>query len=97
VEQARAVITEGIPEALGALMNENHALLRELGVSSSELDVLAETAVAAGATGAKLSGAGRGGNVIALITAETRDAVVEAIRAAGAVECIVTTVGSSGT
>jgi mevalonate kinase len=96
VEQARAVITEGIPEALGALMNENHALLRELDVSSSELDALAEAAIDAGATGAKLSGAGRGGNLIALVTARSQDAVAAAMRAAGAVNVIVTTVGAPG-
>ncbi|MBN1564820.1 MAG: mevalonate kinase, partial [Anaerolineae bacterium] len=53
---------------LGALMDENHALLRELTVSSDELDHLCDAARAAGAHGAKLSGGGRGGNMIALVT-----------------------------
>jgi mevalonate kinase len=94
-EQARAVITEGIPEALGALMNENHTLLREIGVSSNELDALAEAARGAGATGSKLSGAGRGGNLIALVASETQDAVAAAMRAAGAVDVIITTVSDA--
>jgi mevalonate kinase len=97
VERARAAITDGMPEALGALMNDNHALLREAGVSSRELDALADAALGAGATGAKLSGAGRGGNLIALVTGETQGAVAAAMRAAGAVDVIITTVGSPST
>jgi len=85
----------GVPEALGTLMDENHALLCEIGVSSPALDGLAEAARRAGASGAKLSGAGRGGNLIALVTAETQEAVVSTMRAAGAADVIVTTVGES--
>jgi mevalonate kinase len=92
VEQAKAAITDGVPEALGPMMDENHALLREIGVSDPALDALAEAARRAGASGAKLSGAGRGGNLIALVTAETQDAVSSALRTAGAVDVIVTTV-----
>jgi mevalonate kinase len=95
VEQAKTAITGGFPEALGALMDENHTLLAEIGVSSPALDALAETARGAGASGAKLSGAGRGGNLIALVTADTREAVTAAMRAAGALNVIVTTVGNS--
>ena len=47
-------------------MDENHALLQEIGVSCPELDALVAAARAAGALGAKLSGGGRGGNMIAL-------------------------------
>ena len=93
VRQAQAAITGGIPGSLGSLMDENHALLREIGVSTPALDVLADAARRAGAGGAKLSGAGRGGNLIALVTAETHEAVVTAMRAAGAVDVIVTSVG----
>jgi mevalonate kinase len=92
VEQARVAIEDGIPEALGPMMDENHALLREMGVSDPVLDTLAEVARRAGAGGAKLSGAGRGGNLIALVTADTQDAVSAALRAAGAIDVIVTTV-----
>ena len=48
--------------------------------------------VHAGALGAKLSGAGRGGNMIALVTADTAAQVADALRAAGAVRVIVTEV-----
>jgi mevalonate kinase len=94
VERAQAIITDGIPEALGNLMDQNHSLLQEIGVSSPALDVLAEAARRAGAGGAKLSGAGRGGNLIALVTTKTQEAVTAAMRAAGAADVIVTTVGA---
>jgi mevalonate kinase len=46
---ARAAIESGQPEMLGTLMNQNHALLQQLSVSSPELDTLVEAAMAAGA------------------------------------------------
>jgi mevalonate kinase len=93
VEAARSAIAAGQPERLGPLMDENHALLQEMGVSCRELDALVAAARAAGALGAKLSGAGRGGNMIALVTAEIAPQVVEALQAAGAARVIVTDVG----
>jgi mevalonate kinase len=70
VGQARALIQAGGDlVALGTLMDRNHTLLRQMGVSSPELERLVEAARAAGAVGAKLSGAGRGGNMIALLPA----------------------------
>ena len=92
VEAARQAIADGEPEKLGPLMDENHALLAGLGVSCPELDALAAAARGAGAAGAKLSGAGRGGNLIALVTAATAPAVAEALRKAGAARVIVTEV-----
>ncbi len=93
--QARILIEEGPLNELGPLMTRNHTLLQELDVSSPELDRLAEAALAAGASGAKLCGGGRGGNMIALANAETAPAVAEALRAAGAVNTIITTVGGA--
>ena len=93
VEAARAAIAAGEPVKLGPLMDENHALLREIGVSCPELDALVAAARSAGALGAKLSGGGRGGNMIALVTAESASRVAEALVAAGAVRVIVTEVG----
>ena len=52
--------------ALGTAMNANHAALQQLGVSSLKLDDLCDAALAADALGAKMSGGGRGGNMIAL-------------------------------
>ena len=73
-------------------MDENHALLQEIGVSCPELDALVAAARAAGALGAKLSGGGRGGNMIALVTEETASEVADALRSAGAVRVIVSVV-----
>lgn len=56
----------GDPPALGALLLENHALLRGIGVSNDRLDALVALAIRAGAWGAKLAGAGGGGVVLAL-------------------------------
>lgn len=92
VEAARDAIAAGEPDALGPLMDENQALLDDMGVSCPELDALAAAARTAGAQGAKLSGGGRGGNLIALVTDETADAVEAALRSAGAVNVIVTRV-----
>lgn len=78
---------------LGSLFNQNQQLLVRLGVSSPLLDRLIDTALTAGAFGAKLSGGGRGGNVIALVDAWRQDAVADALMAAGAKRVIVTTVG----
>lgn len=66
-------------EALGACMNENHRILRELGLSTPALEGLVRGALAAEALGAKLTGSGGGGCVVAL----ARDAAhAEAIREA---------------
>ena len=92
VDEARAAIARGDLEELGRLMDENHALLRDLGVSSPELDRLVAAARNAGALGAKLSGGGRGGHMLALVTPETIDAVTEALAEAGAVAVFTTTV-----
>jgi mevalonate kinase len=91
-DEARGAIERGDVEALGPLMDENHELLIELGVSSSHLDELVETARLAGAQGAKLSGAGQGGNVIALVEDDVADQVAEALRDADAARVIQTTV-----
>lgn len=92
-EAGREAIESGHWEALGALMDENQALLREMGVSSAKLDLLVEAARAAGALGAKLSGGGRGGNMIALADGELAAGVARALEEAGAMRTIITTVG----
>ncbi len=75
-------------------MNENHILLQELGVSTPELDLLVETARQAGALGAKLSGGGLGGNIIALVDEET-DQITEALTKSGAVYTLNSTIPST--
>ncbi len=86
-------IEEGRTEALGPLMDENQCLLRQLDVSSPELETLIAAARGGGAQGAKLCGGGRGGNVIALVQAPDADRVKAACMAAGARNTFVTMVG----
>ncbi|MDX1995187.1 MAG: mevalonate kinase [bacterium] len=93
VQQARTAIENGDIEALGPLMVQNHAMLRTLTVSSPELEALVDAAMNAGALGAKLSGGGRGGNMIALVTPETAEIVQQALREAGATRALMTTIG----
>lgn len=90
--QARDRIQTGQVDGLGDLMNCNQRLLRQLTVSSPELDRLVEAALAGGALGAKLSGGGRGGNMIALASPQTAATVERALQAAGAVRTWITTV-----
>jgi mevalonate kinase len=91
-QAARQEIEHGNPLAIGSLMNENHSLLQEMGVSSPELDNLVEAARSAGALGAKLSGGGRGGNMIALAAAEDPAIIATALSSAGAIRTIITRV-----
>jgi mevalonate kinase len=92
VRRARQIIEAGETEQLGPLMTHNHILLRELGVSSPELERLVEAALSAGAEGAKLSGGGGGGNMIALVVPELVQSVHHALEKAGAVRVIHTVV-----
>lgn len=89
--EARARIELGDAVALGGLMRENHALLRDLTVSSPLLDKLVAAAEASGAYGAKLSGGGRGGNLIALTPPEIADSIARVLLGAGAKRVIQTT------
>lgn len=90
--QARMLIENGTPEEMGPLMNHNHSLLAQMGVSSPELDDLVEAARRAGALGAKLSGGGRGGAMVALVRAQDASQVANALREAGAARVIQTIV-----
>ncbi len=89
---ARRIIECGQVDMLGDLMDQNHAYLQELTVSSPELDTLVRAARKAGATGAKMSGGGRGGNMIALVTPEMAEPVSRSLLEAGAKRTIVTQV-----
>ena len=66
--------------ALGALFAESHASLRDdFEVSTSTLDELVDAAVAAGAVGARLTGGGFGGSIVALAERDNADRVLEGI------------------
>ncbi|MCB0119092.1 MAG: mevalonate kinase [Anaerolineales bacterium] len=87
---ARHFIESGRPELLGELMNQNHEFLRQMTVSSPELDVLVYAARKADALGAKLSGGGRGGNMIALVEQAEAESVAAVLMSAGAKRTIIT-------
>ncbi|NLA65587.1 MAG: mevalonate kinase, partial [Leucobacter sp.] len=71
--------------ALGETMRETHRLLQGIGVSSAALDALVDAAASAGALGAKLTGGGIGGCIIALAdSAEHAERLGSALREAGA-------------
>ena len=89
---AREAIENGMWRHLGPLMDENHALLQRLTVSSPELDRLVLVSRRAGALGAKLSGGGRGGNMIALAPESGPRAIADALTDSGAPSVIVTRV-----
>lgn len=70
---------------LGRLMTLNQLALEKIGVSCPEIERLIEAALGAGAYGAKLSGSGGGGIIVALVAPERRQAVVDAILQAGGI------------
>lgn len=89
VTAARIALLAGDWPSLGAQLDANHVLLQQIGVSSPELDSLCNVARMSGALGAKLSGGGRGGNMIALAADEASAVQLRAaLRAAGAARVI---------
>ena len=90
VARARKALEQGEPEKLGELMDENQKELQALGVSDESNERLIKAAKGAGAAGAKLSGGGRGGNIIALIDSTTSARVTAALKAAGVKKVLVT-------
>ena len=92
VEEGRRAIVAGQVAELGRLMHRNQLLLLDLGVSSPELERLTRAAESAGAKGAKLSGGGKGGCMIALVDDGTRAGVISSLNSAGASTVFTTTV-----
>ena len=82
-EEATVSVEKGDLVKIGLLMNMNHLLLEEIGVSCDELEELVDLASRNGALGAKLTGTGRGGLMVALVTGETGGKVASAIKKAG--------------
>jgi len=88
----QAFIDEDLHE-IGKLMNENHKLLQQIEVSSKELDFLVKLARDYGAFGAKLTGGGLGGNMLALTPGrKLQDEVANAIEKEG-FQTLKTTIG----
>jgi mevalonate kinase len=90
-QAARTAIEVGNVTQVGELMTENHQWLQKMTVSSPELDNLVTAALQAAALGAKLSGAGRGGNIIALVDGDVQETAVRAaLQQAGATAVLTT-------
>ena len=64
--EGKKALLEADWKLLGRLMNENHAIQRDLGGSGAANERLIDAALRHGALGAKLAGAGDGGTIIAL-------------------------------
>ncbi|GAP10503.1 mevalonate kinase [Bellilinea caldifistulae] len=91
VESARQILEQGSWQQLPPLMEKNHQLLREIGVSSPALDKLVKAALQCGAYGAKLTGGGGGGNIVALVHPEEADSIAQQLLKEGALHTWLTT------
>lgn len=81
-----AIIDNNVP-ILGEIMNQTHRLLKDLTVSNRQLDTLVQSALKAGAAGAKLTGGGRGGCMIALAhSMEHAKKIASELEKAGAIQ-----------
>jgi len=80
VLQAKDSLKNGNMKQVGDCMTACHMLLQQLGVSTAKLDSMVQESIKAGAWGAKLSGAGGGDCMIALVSDEKKQAVSEAIQ-----------------
>ena len=92
---AKRAIQDRAYTNLGKLMNENHKLLQQIEVSSRELDFLVSIARDAGALGAKLTGGGLGGNMLALTPGkDLQNKIANAIEKEG-FQTVKTVIGAS--
>ena len=91
VTDARTALINLDLHGVGTLMNRNHELLQELTVSCRELDTLVGLARDNGALGAKMTGTGRGGNMIALAPDKDTMARIAKALESGAAEAVWTT------
>ena len=78
--EAERALLQGDVVRVGTLMNMNHGLLEALNVSTMKLSQIVYAARAAGALGAKLTGAGGGGAVIALASKDSAERVELAVK-----------------
>ncbi|MFF8658135.1 galactokinase [Streptomyces huasconensis] len=83
VEQVIGLLDAGDVRALGPVLTEGHASLRDdLRISCPELDLVVDAANTAGALGARMTGGGFGGSAIVLVEADDTDKVTAAVLAA---------------
>lgn len=96
-EKAKAILSNDSDASIGELMTKNHELLQKLGVSSPQLDQLVNSAINAGANGAKMTGGGGGGNIITEVPPQLAKEIESKLIAAGAVRTWITKLNSKGT
>jgi mevalonate kinase len=89
----RIALEAGNLAETGRLMNENHKILQEIGVSSVELDYLVDIARKQGAIGAKLTGGGGGGCMVALTPGKALQEKVAGTFKAEGLEVLATKIG----
>ena len=78
-----AAVRDSDYHGAGRLMTASHASMRDdFSITTAHLDAIVESAVAAGAFGARMTGGGFGGCVIALVTADRATEVTEAVETA---------------
>jgi galactokinase len=83
VEQVVALLEAGGTRAIGPVLFEGHASLRDdFRISCPELDLVVDTAIASGALGARMTGGGFGGSAIVLVESADADTVTKAIQEA---------------
>ncbi|POX57082.1 galactokinase [Streptomyces sp. Ru71] len=83
VEQVVSLLESGGTRAIGPLLTEGHASLRDdFRISCPELDLVVDTALASGALGARMTGGGFGGSAIVLTEATEVDTITTAIEKA---------------
>lgn len=95
-QSARISFESGDLKSLGKSLTDNHLVLQEMEVSCSKLDEFFSKALQAGALGAKLSGGGKGGNMIALVEPDRAKELAAVLMDAGAVNTIITTIPAKG-
>ncbi|MGP8125223.1 MAG: mevalonate kinase [Nitrososphaerales archaeon] len=76
-------LAEGDMRGLGRILSFNHAVLSTIGVSSRPLDGLVDLALSLGAYGAKLTGAGGGGSVVAVAPGGKEKSIISGLRGRG--------------
>lgn len=86
--QIKELMLSGAIPDMGPLLTQNHHYLKQMGVSCPKLDALVSAALKSGAHGAKLSGGGLGGNMMALVDHSSIQTVEEHLVKAGAVSII---------
>jgi mevalonate kinase len=92
VGRAEPALARGDVMELGSLMSENQVLLERMGVSHPKLERMIQASMQAGSLGAKLSGGGMGGVMLALVESEQGETVRDGLLVAGASQVLVTEV-----